>query len=54
MIAAIAFMACAALRAQTAYLHRLNGPLVAEPYTNSAIRLGLVGVACFVFAKVLT
>ncbi|MGU3662118.1 hypothetical protein [Methylobacterium fujisawaense] len=53
MIAAVVFMACAAIRAQTAYLRRLDGPLVAEPYTNSAIRLGTAAAVCFVVAKVL-
>jgi hypothetical protein len=46
-------MACAAVRAQTAYLRRLDGPLVSKLYVNSAIRLGLMALACFVVAKVL-
>lgn len=53
MIAALGFMTVAAVRAQTAYLHRQDGPLVAQSFTNSAIRLGAAGVACFVAAKVL-
>jgi hypothetical protein len=52
--AAIAFMACAAVRAQIAYRRRLDGPLVARLYVNSAIRLGLMAIACFVVAKMLT
>jgi hypothetical protein len=51
--AAIVLMTCAAVRAQTAYLHRLDGPLVTRVYTNSAIRLGLIGTVCFVASKVL-
>ncbi len=53
MIAALGFMVCAAMRAQMAYLRRLNGPLATGVYTNSAIRLGLAGMVCFVAAKAL-
>jgi hypothetical protein len=51
--AAIAFIACAAVRAQIAYRHRSDGPLVARLYVNSAIRLGLMALVCFVVAKML-
>jgi hypothetical protein len=51
--AAIILMACAAIRAQIAYRRRLGGPLVAKLYVNSAIRLGLMALACFVVAKTL-
>ena len=54
MIVAVAFMACAAFRAQTAYQHRLDGPLVARLYANSAVRLGFAGTVCFVVSKVLS
>ena len=54
MTIAIVLMAIAAFRAQIAYQHRFGGPLVAAPHTNSAIRLGLTGAACFVAAKALT
>lgn len=53
MIAAVILMACAAVRAQTAYLRRLDRPLVAGPYASSAIRLGLIGALCFVTSKML-
>lgn len=53
MTAAIAFIACAAVRAQIAYRHRSDGPLVARLYVNSAIRLGLMALVCFVVAKML-
>jgi hypothetical protein len=46
-------MACAAVRAQIAYRRRQDGPLVFELYVNSAIRLGLMALACFVVAKML-
>ena len=54
MTAAIVLMAIAAFRAQTAHQHRFDGPLVGAPHVNSAIRLGLAGLACFVAARILT
>jgi hypothetical protein len=53
VIAAIAFMACAAVRAQVAYQRRWDGPLVVRLYVNSTIRLSLMALACFVVAKML-
>lgn len=53
MSAALILMACAAVRAQTAYLRRHDDPLVSAPFVNSAIRLGVAGAACFVIAKML-
>lgn len=53
MIAAVVLMAYAAVRAQTAYLRRLDGPLVAGLYASSAIRLGLIGAVCFIASKML-
>jgi hypothetical protein len=53
LIAAVVFMACAAIRAQTAYLHRFDGPLFVGPYINSVIRLNIAAAVCFVVAKVL-
>lgn len=53
MTASIVLMAVAAFRAQIAYQHRLDGPLVGLPNINSAIRLGLAGLACFIAAKVM-
>jgi hypothetical protein len=46
-------MACAAVRAQIAYRRRLDVPTVSKLYVNSAIRLGLMALACFVVAKML-
>ena len=53
MTTAVIFMAIAAFQAQTAYNHCFDGPLVGAPHVNSAIRLGLAGLACFVAAKVM-
>lgn len=53
MIAAIAFMVCAAYRAQVAYRRRSETPLAAEVYANGAMRLGLGGLICFVVSKML-
>jgi hypothetical protein len=50
---AVAFMACAAVRAQSAYRKRMEGPLASMPYANSAIRLGLMALVSFVVARML-
>lgn len=52
MTAAVVLMACAAVRAQIAYLRCLDGPLVSKLYVNGAVRLGLMALACFVITEV--
>ena len=54
MTAAIAFMSFAAVRAQTAYLHRHDGPGVYYPLARSAIILAVAGVSCFLTVKVMS
>lgn len=53
MIAAVIFMAIAAVRAQTAYPQQLDDPDHTEPYTRSAVRMASAGATCFVVAKML-